>query len=91
MARNRTTNTLNVDANVQNASPPGDLSILKPWLNFVRAARAKANAGTHTVLTFHIITDERRRPVHYICTHAGKMEPRAGVNELNELLEVLSG
>jgi hypothetical protein len=72
---------------------PGDLELLRPWLDIIRRARQVGADKGPGIITFKVAIDEFGNPLNIRTTPAVvTLEPRARSAEaLAKLLESLSG
>jgi len=78
------------DAKV-NIVNPGYDAALRPWLPLVHRLQGAGKSQGLSVMTIHIIVDERGYPLHWSEPKLARIEPKARGEALDALLAALAG
>ena len=78
------------DINVKYTNPGYD-DALRPWLPLVHRLQGAGKSRGLSVMTIHIIVDERGCPLHWTEPQVTHVEPKAQGKALDELLATLAG
>lgn len=70
---------------------PGYDAALRPWLPLVHRMQGAGKSQGLSVMTIHIIVDERGYPLHWSEPKVLHVEPKARGKALDELLTTLAG
>lgn len=88
MDDNTTCTVSHAKVNVVN---PGYEAALRPWLPLVHRMQGAGKSQGLSVMTVHIIVDERGYPLHWLIARVKHIEPKARSKALDELLATLAG
>lgn len=68
---------------------PGDLDLLTPWFDVIRALRAAGMSGGYSIVRLSVLTDDKGRPVQYPKIEAKKLSPLTNKQAFEEFLASL--